>query len=833
MKQNEIAQNILQSVMKEIYEDLYTYVNCGELDKTKGRQLEKYPIIYIPEIKQMVLASTIVINCRDEEEIHPFLNKCPDIYIQYKQLFLLLGAMKEVSCDAYASVLFSLSKVCRSSSLLLPQEKSDAIKAMVYFFKFLTQQPHEANINKNHTFMLSENFTLEDARNLIVKNNPYFQKQLEKASNLPCLFLIGFEKLQGQNLKKENCIDGLQLLPIRNRPYLLTDIVREHVVLENIVFKDGRVSRQLDYFIHSSRFIHGFLRLIRHSWRTEGRMWTSTEEVRLVNHLGNITFRHATGIETLLAIRPVENGILLNEQLVENTNEARNVHLEQNENNICVFFDSIDDTWFEDVKTKLTVHLNGIVDKCLKDQNLMRLREIIGMKDSPDRIGWYLSKEKIEEYGSPVDIQEAVSYPKPGTFVPKELYPFLDNSYGEIHEYEYKFVALEIEDPAFDDYTEGDTAEDIETDLDPTYIFVHVVRQVDSDVKIPLFQEYEIDDGTENLHIVKAYQLFKFIRKKIKQTEKKKHSEKKELDVETQLMIYVRNKPEDEVKDHLKSQSLKATFSEIKLCLQKAWKQPEVQKRKIVKRLLLMWHPDKNHGNELFCTKVFQYIQQCIRRLENGLNLIDTDEDESGRSSDRNSDSRSSEDFWSSSWFGRFWERHETGRQYHEQRYRNRSYDEFDGGWNARGTFFAEPESKPFHYHAEARRWLKQAKSDLDNSTLSLQRKPNNSFNWVCYMAHQAAEKSMKAAWYAKDANKIHTVRYSHNLNSIASGLGSGIESLARSLTSLTGEHTRMRYPDAFCGQRVPEEAFNRQIAETVVSVAKQIIDTVQSNYIR
>ncbi|XP_045166739.1 sacsin-like [Mercenaria mercenaria] len=425
----------------------------------------------------------------------------------------------------------------------------------------------------------------------------------------------------------------------------------------------------------------------------------------------------------------------------------------------------------------------------------------------------------MEEYDPPVGLKETLPYPKPGTFVPKEFYVFLDNSYDEIPEYDYRFVALELEDPALTDYTEGDTG-DVELDLEPTYLFVHIVRKVGSDVTIPLLQEYQIDDGTENLNTIKAYQLFKYV------------CDKKDNDVERKL-VRTRNTPDDDDKVNYQPPSLKAAYKEIKVCLKESWKQPEVEKRKIVKRLLLKWHPDQNHDNVEFCNKVFQCIQQCLQRLNKSLDLVNDDADDEGaQSSGRNFDFSFPEDYWSS-WLQRLLERYKRGRKFYEERYKSRTYDECDGDWNAKRAFFGEPELHPYHYRAEARRWQKQAKSDLDNSTLSLQRKPNNSFNWVCYMAHQAAEKSMKAAWYAKDANKVHTVRYSHNLNSIASGLGSGIETLARNVSTLTGEHTRMRYPDAFYGQQVPEKAFNRETAQTVVSAAKQIIEIVQGNYIR
>lgn len=49
-----------------------------------------------------------------------------------------------------------------------------------------------------------------------------------------------------------------------------------------------------------------------------------------------------------------------------------------------------------------------------------------------------------------------------------------------------------------------------------------------------------------------------------------------------------------------------------------AWKLPEVKCRKIIKRLFLQWHPDKNVGDEEFCTEFSKHIQSETSRLERG-----------------------------------------------------------------------------------------------------------------------------------------------------------------------------------------------------------------------
>ena len=48
--------------------------------------------------------------------------------------------------------------------------------------------------------------------------------------------------------------------------------------------------------------------------------------------------------------------------------------------------------------------------------------------------------------------------------------------------------------------------------------------------------------------------------------------------------------------------------------LEEAWRLPENQRRKIIKRVLLKWHPDKNIGNEEFATIIMQHIQVGVSR---------------------------------------------------------------------------------------------------------------------------------------------------------------------------------------------------------------------------
>ena len=60
------------------------------------------------------------------------------------------------------------------------------------------------------------------------------------------------------------------------------------------------------------------------------------------------------------------------------------------------------------------------------------------------------------------------------------------------------------------------------------------------------------------------------------------------------------------------------------------------------------------------------------------------------------------------------------------------------------------------------------------------------------YIGFQATEKSLKAAWFAKDANKVE--RHSHDICGLAEGLIDRVRGPVQELSALVGEHTKMRY---------------------------------------
>ncbi|KAK3106837.1 hypothetical protein FSP39_000931 [Pinctada imbricata] len=104
-------------------------------------------------------------------------------------------------------------------------------------------------------------------------------------------------------------------------------------------------------------------------------------------------------------------------------------------------------------------------------------------------------------------------------------------------------------------------------------------------------------------------------------------------------------------------------------------------------------------------------------------------------------------------------------------------------------------------------------------------------FNWICYKAHQAAEKALKARVLNNDANKLSGRSFtSHDLLNLAMFGHDELRQLAREFRDqVVPEHTAMRYPQNFTQGKIPTDMFEEKDAEKAIELAEKIIDIVDS----
>ncbi len=123
-----------------------------------------------------------------------------------------------------------------------------------------------------------------------------------------------------------------------------------------------------------------------------------------------------------------------------------------------------------------------------------------------------------------------------------------------------------------------------------------------------------------------------------------------------------------------------------------------------------------------------------------------------------------------------------------------------------------------------ARRWLKQAESDLNAAKNSLSSK---NFDWSCFQAQQAAEKSLKAFLY----NLGYTSIITHSLKELVMEAEkkqsefSNVKSEARFLDMF---YIPTRYPNGLAGNLTPSEFYEKGDAEKCINYAELILKIVK-----
>jgi len=177
--------------------------------------------------------------------------------------------------------------------------------------------------------------------------------------------------------------------------------------------------------------------------------------------------------------------------------------------------------------------------------------------------------------------------------------------------------------------------------------------------------------------------------------------------------------------------------------LNAAWELPDAQRRKVIRRLLLRWHPDKNIDDQDFATAITQHIHTELDRLE-GKTGFDDDLPE-GFAADPRNPFAGTESFQRNfaNAFKFFYEQMNSRAREHRaqrERYRENFAREYassstsfqSAGSNIPPPSFASCNPQP----AQARRFLRQAQEDLRSANHDLNA-AEPSFEWVTFKVYQ------------------------------------------------------------------------------------------------
>ena len=360
---------------------------------------------------------------------------------------------------------------------------------------------------------------------------------------------------------------------------------------------------------------------------------------------------------------------------------------------------------------------------------------------------------------------------------------------------------------------------------DNYFIFAQVQYQVnpelqqkesDSDdehIELPIFRILTQEDDEEGKD-VSIIDLHKILR--IRQVTKD--------DGSTELVLYDSESESVRLWDAVKDDKLKVIMREICAELRRIWKiKDRDQKRKAIKAMFLKWHPDKNDSP--FATKAFQFLQRQINRLEQGLPLEDPEEEwESTPEPPRNSYWDNLFNVWSNTArrHGSSWRR--------EQTYCSRGGSGGGGGlwygsgWGWESSIRVTPEQE------KAKVWLKQAECDLTALRFILTQTDSTQVvsAHVCFLAHQVAEKALKAGMYKRfglhpSALKTHAL--TGHASALEGPLNPGLHTLASSLESY---YLRTRYPNLYTPDSVPSDKYGPSEAKRAENTVSRIFEMMR-----
>lgn len=674
------------SVMTNIYKFLQGKVLSSSIAK---EQLEHTPCLVVEKGRRFVYAKQVVIELYESLEIKPFLYKMPAELSEFTQLFKYLGCFPSVTPLHYAMVLEMLHGRCKAKELH-PNEVDSALKAVKGLFGTMQDDPNVrldiSTLYLPATYPFSRDFAFSDtqplflmkASELIFDDAPHY---LDRVHNFNLPFVVDLKRANVCCKANANFKDLIMLLPSAVRPKMMSCVIEEkfvNSVNDTERFFDVGAASSLRKQLHSEQFYRGIIRLIRHA-NQDGALDESVVAT-VKSSLQSIDFLGMSKIITHLvySAEVIQGSELEVSYFVEKGSES-------GQNIWKVYVNAVQDAE-ETISTMALTLSQLIAEACrgLLRDTILYIPEMLRI--DPGKILSLLDKMRIRRDDS-YDADKRDVFPPPGSFIPIAMHNLLNPAFEAFTPGEY--VGYELDDPSLE-LQEGDA----------TYIYAVIIQEVPGDDVSPFTKVYKINIGVDKEpQIVEATKLYKF------------HRVQEVTSSEVALS--------DQQGSSYSASDRQKIFDEISRALEEAWRLPEDRRKQIVKRMFLQWHPDKNPGNEVFCTAVFQHIKSEIERLERG---------ESHRG-----------EGWSSTYgaFYGFWGTR--AKQYRSQRqgYRDSFFRHYgSSGYRTRSWYVPPSFCKTNPQPREARRWLRQAEADLeaaDNDIATV--KP--SYEWACFKCHQ------------------------------------------------------------------------------------------------
>ena len=693
---------------------IYSFLIQRDLQPNAISVLSEVPIIYVTDSCQLIRPMQFATDILEEQEIKPHLNKFPLALGPFVDMFLKLGTTRTPTVYQYAAVIEAIHGKAEERQLL-PDESQATSRALKGMFELMlrdkqAQLPVPACIyfpSRSRKLLKSSEIVYVDDERLL-RRLKQFQKPL----------LVDLKPICGE-INEEDVQKVLQKLPVAQQPSFLSSIVKD-CLDEGCADTDSDVANELRNRLGSAEFRNGVQRIARHCLASKS----------LTQEITKMTIQQiCTQVQTIRVVGKSEIKTYL---------EYEGERIANSEESLSFFHDIIRD---DDGNTiprisvqrirgylgRLHSHVANVINKtagnrllpCLDALTLIVGCQLQEIDEVLTERGVKKLSEVITQFSPPI-----------GSFVPENKYCFLVHN---VFFFEIGWlVALEVDDP----FDRGECGR-------AKYKLVEVMERLRSHGESAMADRYRVKvstDGEEQ--ILDSTLLYAFSRDAVPRNVLDRDDDDEEDNCDSAIVLRPPGSADGPAPEI--PLDFPEIVAELKRQLKEAWALPEEQRRRIIKRLKLQWHPDKHpEEKKSLMTKVFQLLQNLVALLEQGRPIDDVDEADvchaAGNTNayddfmrERARSYRQQHDHY----------RYRRHNDWHFRQHRNAHYrDEYADFFN-----FQPPPSPPQPQPAEAERWMRQANYDLEAAN------SDDAPEWSCYKCYQVimhASKIQNSVAYA------------------------------------------------------------------------------------
>ncbi|XP_063069594.1 sacsin [Engraulis encrasicolus] len=752
----------MMNTRKNVFVKSYGYLQSKDFSES---QLQDLPVVLVDNDTVLVKACQVVLNLENYEEFRPYLFRINPKHALFGEFFKKIGVEMSPTINQYSTVLQDIYMDSKDKETLNPNQERTLERTIQKLFQLIKDQPENVECLEK-LYLPSSDGKLYQSIDLYFNDTSFQTTRLEQSLKEKLKLVnfshcnLNFDMYEQQKL--------LQLLPKNICPTMLSSVTSERLVDSSKKLctygKNCEFNGWFEKHLSSTPFSHGLTCLIRQ--QSNGTILHADAAKQCKNTFGKLK---------IICCENLDTELYLDEKCLANTASETQVHVTK-EAEGCTFYlkhsDEMGLKVVHEVAMTLSKEINSLLQNRLCTDSLLILVQLL-LCDDMKEVDKTLEKGGIRNSDSR---PEGDQNPVPGNPIPEEWHDALDMNF--LNNYEMsEYVGFK------------------KSSEDEHYYLALIIERLDhTDKKASC--RYKIQIGIDEFIEVSSLDLYQFKREKTS-------APGQSLCKDVALWDGSGPSPKRDFPNNFED-----IKKEIDQCLEKIWTLSQDERQKAIRRMFLLWHPDKNPGNEELANEAFKYLQNKIEEFK-----------KYGKSQPSSNNFRGQNWSWDFEDFFSRWNseasRHRQGRQ---RFYRNNHRRQYN--------FWSFHQDMPRPDKQEAKRWFLQAQCDLNAAQHDT---GGGSTEWCLFKIHQAVEKALFAAEYMRCGK--HSINCSiSSLAQKVSGYNPQLQDLprlVRRLKDLGVDAKTTQYPNFHPPPKIPNNTFQPQHGREALDIASEILQKV------